>query len=615
MRRVTRSRPGGVALADVRRAWRFLAAQHRRFPLWAPWLAFVVAAETLGRRAPSDLYDSLGVLAAGGLLLMTFAVHSRRPIPLLRALLQAAMRGGQSLLERLPRVGVDLRGDPPLQAGAPRLFARALLLALVLAAAFWAWRAQFPSGARSLLVTVSPSVYFLILACLWTVLLGGAVFFVALSVLFAHVLYATYGATSRPRYPWILAATAGAYWAAMVVLALWLDARFAVGAVFLFCVGLLAMLLSARQPSLRLIWTPRALPERIRVLELRHWMILTEGVIAVSVLAFSLYCLGETLSGGTESSGAPVTGFLGLGLAWAAAGAAPLWIGFDFFFFRNGWFRNPARAQPVQVHVQAPRNAPEARAARGCLEAAGFRVRVSERPPRRTEVALSLRPAGDGPAEPPRSWPMTATHADLAREVVHTRIRERDKIQRRRHLLKGLERTFKRAGRKYAKGSGFWLAPHLWFIQGLHRDEDDDDQFDLCVGPRYSRVLPLTARNHLYQVLSALEIDLIFVEDGIKFRQLRHVLRMLFEIYDIHGGRQAAEERHFAGIPGVRVILHSVEPLKPFPTEVYPEPDYEDIGRAKILHVFKDRGEPYEPALPEFDFDFVPETPSPALMS
>ena len=68
---------------------------------------------------------------------------------------------------------------------------------------------------------------------------------------------------------------------------------------------------------------------------------------------------------------------------------------------------------------------------------------------------------------------------------------------------------------------------------------------------------------------------------------------MMFEIYDVHGGRQRAEEMHFTGLPGVRVLIHNFD-LSDTPRHGranYPEPDYEDVGRARILHVFKDRGE------------------------
>jgi len=61
----------------------------------------------------------------------------------------------------------------------------------------------------------------------------------------------------------------------------------------------------------------------------------------------------------------------------------------------------------------------------------------------------------------------------------------------------------------------------------------------------------------------------------------------------VHGGRQRAEEFHFTGLPGVRCIIHEFgfADAPAHGRAGYPEPDYELIGRARILHVFKDRGE------------------------
>jgi hypothetical protein len=42
---------------------------------------------------------------------------------------------------------------------------------------------------------------------------------------------------------------------------------------------------------------------------------------------------------------------------------------------------------------------------------------------------------------------------------------------------------------------------------------------------------------------------------------------------------------------------------RPLRREKYPEPDYEDLGRARILHIFKDRDEPPEDWTLPFDLD------------
>ncbi len=173
-------------------------------------------------------------------------------------------------------------------------------------------------------------------------------------------------------------------------------------------------------------------------------------------------------------------------------------------------------------------------------------------------------------------------------------------IRARRDLVRGLEFLFKRAaGRTFRRGSGFWVAPWHWFCLGLSRDEDEraaggEGTFFLeTIGPAYHRVFAPSTLAHAREVMGGLGVDLVFVEDGVGFRRFRRVLRMAFEVRDMLGPRGRAEERHFTGLPGVRVVLHDFTMEEPFRRTRggYPEPDYDTVGRARILHVFRDRGE------------------------
>jgi hypothetical protein len=71
-----------------------------------------------------------------------------------------------------------------------------------------------------------------------------------------------------------------------------------------------------------------------------------------------------------------------------------------------------------------------------------------------------------------------------------------------------------------------------------------------------------------------LDLDLIFVEDGVKGPEVQQVFDELFE----------------GAIPGVRVMIHEFELDTPLLRQDYPEPDYDGLGRARLLHVFRDRG-------------------------
>ncbi len=112
----------------------------------------------------------------------------------------------------------------------------------------------------------------------------------------------------------------------------------------------------------------------------------------------------------------------------------------------------------------------------------------------------------------------------------------------------------------------------------------------------YREIFGLHARHHLHQVLAGQQIDLMFVADGIGFRPFRRVLRVLFERHDVHGGERRIEERDLSGLPGIRVVIHNFELGESWQENRYPEPDYNSLGRARVLHVYRDRGGREDPA-------------------
>jgi hypothetical protein len=138
----------------------------------------------------------------------------------------------------------------------------------------------------------------------------------------------------------------------------------------------------------------------------------------------------------------------------------------------------------------------------------------------------------------------------------------------------------------------------------MSRDTNEDDTW--TVGPPYHHVLSLDARHHLYEVMRSAEVDLIFVEDGLAFESVERVFSVLFDLLDMFGGSRA-EERHFDGLTGVRVVVHDYAPGQPFREDAYPEVDYDEIGRARILHAFKDRGGAEEPDEVPADVDLKPQ--------
>ena len=189
------------------------------------------------------------------------------------------------------------------------------------------------------------------------------------------------------------------------------------------------------------------------------------------------------------------------------------------------------------------------------------------------------------------------TPEQLQDPIVLSRLRRRDHIQRRRRLLRGIQTLFKHTqSRSYQYGEGFWLAPHLWFVLGMSRDSagpsgiEADGAWIEINGPPYHRVFSRHDRHHWHQIMQTTEIGLIFVADGVRFSSLKRTLRVIFEINDMHGGRRRVEDRDLVGIPGVRCILHDLDLDTPFTNRHYPEPDYEDVARARVLHIYRDRG-------------------------
>ena len=160
-------------------------------------------------------------------------------------------------------------------------------------------------------------------------------------------------------------------------------------------------------------------------------------------------------------------------------------------------------------------------------------------------------------------------------------------------------------------GGGFWLAPHWWFVDGIGREDADanpDDSAPPLVGPPYHRAIPARARQHAHAFLRATQIDMIFVEDGVTFKNLERVLRVVTELFDVHGGRRRAEDFHFRGVPKVKVMIHDYEPGNPFRSDLYPEPKFDDLSRVRVLHVFRDRGGHEELVDPPFDMSWTSNT-------
>jgi hypothetical protein len=572
-----------------------------------------VVLEVLGRRSPTDVVDAWGVAALYGLSLYTWSVHRRRPLGLITRAGRAARRVWKWLASHSLVAGVDLRLEPPLPRRFPARFAALVGLVWSIVGALWLIRDALPGGARTAALHLSGFLTLAATALLWAAMTGCAIVMVILTVMLIHLAARRLLPHFEAHHRVLETVVIAVYLMILFVAAVLCRGSLALGVVGASLAAQAVLATFPGAATLVVLWRPRGAPQRAATTTWQRWRLAQEAAVAGAIAATVLLTCGARLSGARDETTA-VTSTLGLVLAWSAAGLYPLPLLIYAGMCWNGWFHNPARPCPPRVHVEGVQSRAARGTARAVLVRAGFRARLEPAPPRREDVRIRLVDEGGAAAGVAgRTWPRRVAPQDLENEDVRAAIRRRDQIQRRRHLLRGLEKAFKEARGQYRRGSGFWVAPHYWFVEGLTRDADDDDRISDNIGPYYRAVMGLAARSHAHEILEGLDIDLVFVEDGVRFRQLEAVLRMMFELWDVHRGRCRAEERHFFGLPGLRVIIHELGPQSPFTSDLYPQPDYEDIGRARILHVFRDRGREEDELTTPREWDFL-DSPAPVLV-
>jgi hypothetical protein len=573
----------------------------------AVWGLPIAGLELLGRRSPTDFVDAAGAL---GLLLLGLAMWIRFEGGLRRWLGRGLGAGLRRRLARVrPRIGLDFRRKPPL----PRRLPSAVLWifggVLCVALAVWLTRGVFPTAARGWLQSVSGFLMLAMFTGLWGVLAAGALlgYLYPLFSLDLELSSSPDRAEARARLRtlgaplWFLFLTACATWLPLTV---------ALGATAGAATVLaLAVSIPCGHP-LRFAWRSAGSTETPSSFS---WSACLAGgavAFAAVTITFMLLGAGERLAGegGSETR---LTAFLATCFAWGVAGGTVYGLGEAAYEVLQCRLRDPARPAPVTVHLSRSAGS-DRRSIVRALERAGFRIARNRRP-LPMDVCLNVVPERTEELRFMTGWPRVVVAEDSIDPELHRTLRRRAEILRRREVCRGLQLLFKRAAaRGFREGQGFWVAPHLWFITHLSRDGEDDELWR--IGPGYRQALTREARHHLHTVLETLEIDLIFVEDGVGYRRFKRVLAMLFEYFDIFGTRRLEDERHFAGLPGVRVLLHDFQLEQPLRTSRYPEPDYDGVGRARILHVFRDRGGETEDELVPFDWDTLPSPGLPTLV-
>ncbi len=570
--------------------------------LAAVWLVAILCCEVFGRGFASDQSDAWAVAGLVLLAGLSLILHQLLPLRSVAALRGWAV-GGWAWLKRVtPVAGLDLRRDPPLVRRFPRRRLLWLLALVGLTGLAASLRGLLPGALRGALLAVSPTLTFALEALLWMALVAGAGLALMVGWFFCHATVKR----ALPRYGprQLRSEVLGLLAYGLLVGGLLLTGPpgLLVGCIVSYALlrSLLA-LLQRRGPEV--VWRLRGQPGASGG-SWASWALSSELLWLVPALFLLLVSNGDGLLA-VRPEPTPISGVLGRVFGSCVGLVLPPMLVFNLAAIWDAWRHNPARPVPTRVHLAGP----DARRAEPLLRAAGLRLR---RGAARSGDVL-LRVGEEAPPGTP-AWPLR-TSLDALDARLFERLRRRDVIQRRRRVVRGLVKTFKHhRARSYDKGCGFFIAPHLWYVSALTRDEDEDETPDGMLLPPWHVLIPLAARSYLYEVLEGCSVDMLFAEDGITHRQLITIVRMLFEHHAIHAGRLRITERHLFGVRGVRVVIHELGGDEPFQARGYPEPDYEMLGRARILHLFRDRGGAEEEVSTPRASDFVPSGTSPPVL-
>jgi hypothetical protein len=595
-------------LPDVRR---WVPHGHGWFTFWV--LAVVVGMELFGRMAATfDYHDSLAAIIL--FCVGTFAVLRQKndPHPALVRFGDWLLGFEKSLHKLKHEIGLDYRGEPPIPRRTPR---KAWLLpggfAVVLAIFAWLWRWQ-PDGWRgiALYLPFTYTLYVLGLSMVWTALLG----VIAVGI---YVPLRTFEPAIERIAPGSWSAVIAIYMLTGLFLSFAFPAIWPLSFAGLLLAACILAYVQANESAPALLWKSRQ-SQVVSSIPLTRVAAFLLGTASLAVLAVIVTAAGGALFARPEGDGhMPITVWLGSLAAWFVPGLV-LVVAVGHWTMKGN---DPARRSPPTLHLANPVTPADFERLRRTANDWGWHL-LGPTAARTTEaVAIALVPKEQSEArefEP--AWPLKVSFADLADPVVKDRLVRRDELQLRRLGFRGLAKLFKRTGRG-GPGDGVLFAPQWWFIDGLAReaepteDETDDDvglQTVRRVGPGFDRILPARVRQHWHAVLRATKVDLIFVEDGIKGKSVERVLRQIMTVYDRTNGKLQVDDVHFQGVPKVKCMVHEYGTERTFdPGRDYPEPKFLELTRARVLHVFKDRGD--QPELHDIPFDHSWE-PSPLAL-
>ena len=563
-----------------------------------PWLSLAAGFEAYGRWSQNDGMDAVGVVGLAVVFVWFHGRHGEWLGELWTDRWEPRLRAWTAPWRI--RYGVDLRGAPELLSAQPRAWLLTWLGMMVATACIFATAQHWPGDARVVLRQASGLVWLLVLSGLWGTLLCGSLFlgFLMSTVLREQLLGLS--ARGRTMTAWAL------FCGGIACLALPLNACL-IALVSLGFVSAATDLLL--RPRLRMIWC-RADGDQseLRWSQGPYWSVAGNSALIALACAFVLLSSGDRLFGSSADTVA-ITGLWGICFAKASTFALGVLTFSSLLQLVGERSSDPARPAPgrVMIHNAQWRQFASLRRA---LAESDLKISFSSAKSAGSRARCDVEVRLDEEADPfelvlQREWPLGVASGQLADSRLHEILRRRVVIQRRRGFYRGLRRVMRAAGsREYEQGSGFWVAPHLWYLPAMTRDEDDG--IPMAVAPPYRKLIARESRAHVHDLLRDLQIDLLFVEDGVGYRKLQRVFAQLFAFHDRQGPKPLQSRSFTNAVQGVRTVLHDFQVGTGHGQNKYPEPDYETLGRARILHVFRDRGGDEEKSLVPDTFDYLP---------
>ncbi len=584
---------------------------------WALGLAIL---QSWGQGTDRDWADFLALAFVAAGVWGTGAWHRARPLPWVADLTVLARRLRRKWWPQRPSLGLDFRREPPVPSGIPRVYWIAPLASLVLltvalmgsAPLGWEGAGHWPQGPRAWGTGGPYLAYLAYIGVLWGLAVGLGFF--ALSLTFS-TLHEYFLARRRSGKDTDNRTELRAHLVLVLDLIIcigFLPIGLAMG--ILVGTGALNVLLCLwPKPEPKIfLWRMehgqmRALHGRTRYLLLGAWpFALCAGLV--------LLLRGSWLGPARGLEGMPLSGWLASFCAWACATASLTMLVKQWLALHWNRRFHPARSPHPVIHVQGLLTDQERKQTRRILGQQGLGVQFSGKaradhipvriPFEEQGKAQSDDAANDAasPAakEKPKTWPLAMSLEQLHKGEFRMLLLRRWQLQCRRLVLRGLQRLFKQAARHKAKpGEGFWIGIHHACVPGLIRDQDENEEapteeagrFDEeLIGSPYHELFPPVVRRQFYRMARDLQVDLIFVAKGVQFSGVRSVFQTLFEVHDIFGGEEPIGEHHFAGLHKVRVLVQEVEGSGGLRAKALREPDFTEIGRARVLLVLPNRG-------------------------